>query len=160
MELLKRFDESLKIKAKAEINNLILLQEETLVKTDDIIDSLPKLMGTRRIWIRYFDGEAKIRNAPERSFFGKLAKKKALVIGSKASKKWFDEIIKSTSHFYFDTANSVLFNMASIAPFAHLKELVAFLKTDSFYETLNVLYMRASLDEPRKQFIIQRLSDC
>lgn len=134
------------------------MQEGTLVKTDGLVDSLPKLIKTRQILVRFFGGEEKIKSAPEKSFFGRLAKKKALVLGGKMTPDKISKIMKSmTSHIYFGNIYGVLFNLAILASHAQSNGLVVFLKQDNFYETLSVYYMRASLDEARKQFIIQRL---
>ena len=130
--------------------------ESTLVNTDDIIDSADKLIGTRRVWVRHFDNEEKIRNAPERSLFAKLRKKKAIVIGE-PNRNQIEELIKPlSSHVYFDEAVSVLFNFIVLEPHAQMMNLVAFFKAANLYETLSVVFMRKSLDGERKKFVAQR----
>ena len=128
-----------------------------MVKTDDILDSADKLISTNRIWVRYFDHEERIRNAPKQSFFGRLSKKKGFIIGSYPAQKEMDAILTGLiSTFFFDQANEVIFNMATTAPYARLMGLVGFLKSGNYYETLKMYLMRKTLDETRKQFVIER----
>ena len=138
---------------------LVLLQEGTLVKTDGIINSLPKLIDTRRVLVRHFNGAERIKVAPERSFFGKLAKKKTIVLGNKITPDQMNQMRQSMIfQIYIGNAVGVLFNLSLLAAHAQLMGLVAFVKMDTgFFETLNVIYMRESLDESRKQFTTQRL---
>ena len=73
------------------------------------------------------------------------------------SQKQVDEILKSlTSSFFFDKTNNVILNLAAVAPYAKLNDLVGFLKLGNYAETPNAFYMRKDLDEARKKFIIER----
>ena len=126
-----------------------------MVKTDDIIDSVNKLINTNRIWVRYFNDDDMIKNAPKHSFYHRLSKKKALVL--RGNWRQFDELLNSiSSTFFFDNVNTVLFNIASLASYARLAGLVGFLNLGNYDETLAVFYMRKNLDETRKQFIFER----
>lgn len=133
--------------------------EGSLIKTDDLIDSLPRLISTRRVWVRFFDIDEKLQNAPKRSFLAKLSKKNALVLGNRVGFKELEEQITRkgiNSFFFFESQNSVLFSMAYLAPMAAAMDLVGFLNFGNYYETLNAFYIRKSLDAGRKRFVEQR----
>ena len=127
-----------------------------MVNTDDIIDSADKLLHTHRILVRNFERDEKIRNAPKRSLFAKLAKKKAIVL-EKGIQEVYGLLKQLSSLVFFDSIGVVVFTIVNFGSHAQMMNLVAFLKDTQLCETVYLICMRKSLDGARKKFVAQRL---
>ena len=126
--------------------------EKCTVPTDEIVDSVSKLIRTSKT-LAFNDGESElVRTAPAGSFLAKLSGKKNLVLNSS------NDLIRMKTN---GISNYVIFTNAIIVVFLtnrlseHARKIgsVAFIKSTDYYERLSVFQMRRSLDEERKRFI-------
>ena len=94
--------------------------------------------------------------APEGSFLGKLSKKSKFVVRAVISQEKIDEFYHKngiTAYVLFAKHIALVYALGALAPFASLNDMVAFHIPFSYYEQLEAVYIRRSLDAHRKRFI-------
>lgn len=130
--------------------------DSVVVRTDEIIDSAAKIMSTKRTISIILDQLEEFTKAPESSFMGKLNKKGMFVVGARP----FDEreqLLKDiTNYYFFEREIGLNYLMSNLAALSSHLNLVIFRKLSSYYETVDVIGLRRTLDEPKKRFIRQR----
>lgn len=133
--------------------------EKVVLKTDELIDSPFKALASEKTMIIPFDQLEMIATAPESSFIRSLhTKKRFLFTGEMGKTKWslfFERPIDS--YFVFGSDVHAIFALAALAPSANSLDMFAFVQPErSYFDAMNVFYMRRSLDENRKRFIHRR----
>ena len=127
-----------------------------IVQTDDIIDSTAKIMSTKRTMSIILDQLEELTKASEDSFMGKLNKRNTFVIGYDPVEDRQKLLNDITSYYFFEREIGLNYLMSNLASLSSHLNLVAFMKPSSYYETVDVIAIRKTLDKPRKRFIHQR----
>ena len=129
--------------------------ENVVVSTDEIVDSIPKLIGTSKTLAFAEDESDLVRMAPEGSFLKRLSQKRMVVVEdlSDLNRMKTDGL----DHYVaFMKENSLAHFIALQSQHAHDVGLVAFIKSTSYYESLVGFQMRQSLDKESKRLINSR----
>lgn len=130
--------------------------DSVVVRTDEIIDSLPKVMDTKRTMTIILDELEAFTKASEHSIMGKLNKKKLFVAGYRPEEDQEKLLNSITNYFFFERKIGLNYLMSTIASLSSHLNLVAFMKPTIYYETTDVIAIRRTLDEHKKRFIHQR----
>ena len=134
--------------------------DKVVIDTSEIINSLPKLMETKKTMIAFYDEDAQLSSAPEHSFWWKLAKKPRFLIAQTMSVKEKNAFVAQQIDSYFVLAIDVdlYFEMSVLAGYLKKGEWVAFIRSQIYRESfLQVFYLRRSLDADKKRFLHNRL---
>ena len=128
-----------------------------IIDTSEIIDSTVKLLATNKILTFYSDDKAFLINAPNGSFLNKLSNNKEYCHLSTASFLDYIDLFDKRgiySHYFFTKELSIAYSMSALSSYAF--DLVSFVKSKIYYETLNVFYYRKNLEKDKKAFIDKR----
>lgn len=128
--------------------------DKITVRTEDIVDSPPKLISTSKTVV-FGDGEEElVKTAPEGSFLNRLSKKKFLVLDSAKS---FVRIQKELNNYVLFTSSLFVVYLTNLFS-KHAKKIgsVAFIESIDFYERLCVFQIRKDLEKESKRFINSR----
>ena len=140
------------------ILNSPLQTEKTVLKTDELIDSPAKLLASQRTMIAHFDQLEILAKAPG-GFLKRLSKKKRFTFTGEIGGTNWDLLFSEPIDSYLVFASDVhaLFTLAALAPYANSLGQSAFVRPDySYFENMNVFYLRRGLDVQRKKFIHRR----
>lgn len=130
------------------------IQTETVtVSSDEIVNSVAKLIGTRKTLAISQESVQLIRTAPrEGSFFKRLADKQMQTLDG-----WNDlQRIKAlgiSNFVIFHDALEMLYAVSVLSYYAKQNGTVAFIQSTSFYEDLIGFQMRRNLPGERKRLI-------
>ena len=133
--------------------------EKTIIKTEELIDSPDKLLASKKVMVIFFDQLEMLAEAPDGSFLKQLYAKQRFIFTGEASRTNWDSLFSTglDSYFMFGSDVHSLFFLAAVAPNANSFGQIAFVQPDySYYENLNVFYLRRGLDAERKKFIHRR----
>ena len=113
-------------------------------------------MSTKRILTIILDQLETLTKASDDSFLGKLKKKKTFVVGNRPGEERDQLLSEISSYFFFEKEISLYYLMETLASLTSHLNLVAFMKPTIYYEAINVIAIRRSLDRHIKKFIHQR----
>ena len=133
--------------------------EKTAIKTDEIINSVSKLLSTPKLLVVNFEEDSTLKRALEHSFLGRLNKKRRFVHSAPISKEQQETLRKQRldSFYFFSSEVYICFTLSFFAPFANREGLVGFLRTQIYSESsLRVMYLRRGLEEEKKRFVLRR----
>lgn len=138
-----------------------MIQTKSLVlDTSEFINSIDKLNTTHKKLIVTGYVDRIFKHKPENRFLYKLyerkKKKNEIVEGDDLTKKRLIELMKLTGDDYLIFLNDLRF-IRLIEMFSnHMTHRIAFVKSTSFYNHLDVLFLRKKLDSKTKQMMLNR----
>ena len=133
--------------------------EKATINTDEMIDSVPKLVSTSKTMVVNFEEEDILKRAIEHSLLGNLAEKRRIVYRAPLSEEKMKELMKERmdSLFFFSSEIYLYFIFSALASIAKQRGLVAFIRSQIYSESfVRVFYLRRGLEEVKKQFIRNR----
>lgn len=142
-------------------NNLLssaVQTDATLLKTDEILLSEADLLNSKKTILTRSSDHHRMRSSPASSLFGRLSKKKHLILESEKNVGSLDRIFRQglTSFYYLAESMTLLGALSVLAPFANTDGLVTFTRPHKYREWLSVFSLRRSLNPQRKRFIHRR----
>lgn len=134
--------------------------ESTIVKTDEFIDSVERLMNTKNSFLSHNYDSFIFSRAPNDSFLKKFFDKK-LKEKRYLKVREFDlvPVEKIQSYFLFTTEITVSFSLSTLTPRLG-DDVFIFLKQKIYYELLKVIYMRKDLEDYKKDHLNTRYVIC
>lgn len=129
------------------------------IDTSFVIDSASKLLQTDKTLIVGYEEDYALSSALERSFLGRLAKKRRFVLREIIlDEEWNALLARPMDAYVFLAKESDhAFIMSGFSDYAELSNLVAFVNPNIYGESfLQVFYLRRSLEEEKKRLIHQR----
>lgn len=127
---------------------------KVVVNTDEIVDSISKLIHTSKTIGTIFDEKELFTEAPDHSFLYKATRrKKLLLLGLKVDEEIHEILENVRSYCFFSKEDRLFFILSTMAPLAQLRNLAVFTEIRTYFELLGFIYLRANLDDERKRFI-------
>lgn len=126
--------------------------EGITVSTDELVDSASKLADTSRVILTSFLGAAIIKRAPKKTFLSKLSEKQFLI----AYLRDLLRVKRINNYLILTEPISMAFVLNFLYERSNQRDFVVFAKSNSYFEILEGLLMRSSLDEEKKRFINNR----
>ena len=126
--------------------------DKVLVPTDEIVDSISKLIKTPKTLAMDANTLSRFKTAPDGSSFKQLSKKDVITVNSLKDLNQ----MKSTGlhrHVIFSSHTELVYLMSLVSEHARDNGLIAFHKSTDYFETLIAFLMRRNFDEKRKRFI-------
>lgn len=130
--------------------------DSMIIRTDEIIDSSSRIMSSKRIMTVILDELETLTKASDNSFLGKLNKKSIFWIGYNPQEETQQILRDSTNHFFFEREVGLKFLIQALASLVRHLNVVAFMGPTIYYEAIDVIAIRRSLDWQKKQFIHHR----